>query len=115
MPPQSINDDQVSGRKRKHEPSQRLKDYLVFNLEDVNQLSDDPRNYSEAMKQIDSKKWEIAMKQELESIEKKKVWKWVDLLDKRKSIGCKWVLKKKLKTDGSLDRYKARLVVKGYT
>ena len=29
-------------------------------------------------------------------------------------IGCKWVLKPKLKPDGSLDRLKARLVAKGY-
>ena len=55
------------------------------------------------------------MKEELESIEKNKVWKLVDLPNRRKSIECKWVLKKKLKTDGSLDTYKARLVAKGYT
>ena len=29
-------------------------------------------------------------------------------------IGCKWVLKPKLKPDGSLDRLKARLIAKGY-
>ena len=31
-----------------------------------------------------------------------------------KSIGCKWVLKKKLKPDGIIDKYKARLVAKGF-
>ena len=31
-----------------------------------------------------------------------------------KSIGCKWVLKKKLKPDGTIDKYKARLVAKGF-
>ncbi|KAA0067819.1 gag/pol protein [Cucumis melo var. makuwa] len=30
-----------------------------------------------------------------------------------KAIGCKWVLRKKLKPDGSKDEYKARLVAKG--
>ena len=28
---------------------------------------------------------------------------------------CKWVFKKKLKPDGIIDKYKARLMAKGYT
>ena len=31
-----------------------------------------------------------------------------------KTIGCKWILKKKLKPDGTVDKYKARLVAKGF-
>lgn len=31
-----------------------------------------------------------------------------------KVIGCKWVFKVKLKPDGSLERYKAQLVAKGF-
>ena len=31
-----------------------------------------------------------------------------------KSIGCKWIYKTNFKADGLLDKYKARLVVKGY-
>jgi hypothetical protein len=30
-------------------------------------------------------------------------------------VGCKWVFKKKLRPDGTIDKYKARLVDKGYT
>jgi hypothetical protein len=30
-------------------------------------------------------------------------------------VGCKWVLKKKLRPNGTIDKYKARLVAKGYT
>ena len=33
----------------------------------------------------------------------------------RKPVGCKWVLRKKYKTDGFLDKYKAGLVAKGFT
>lgn len=34
---------------------------------------------------------------------------------KAKTIGTKWVLKKKRKPDGTIERYKARLVAQGYT
>jgi hypothetical protein len=30
-------------------------------------------------------------------------------------VGCKWVFKKKLKPDGTTEKYKARLVAKGYS
>ncbi|KAL0367478.1 UNVERIFIED_CONTAM: Retrovirus-related Pol polyprotein from transposon RE1 [Sesamum radiatum] len=58
--------------------------------------------------------WEHAMKDELNALEKDKTWKIVDLSKGRKAIGCKWVYKVKLKPDGSIDRYKARLVANGY-
>jgi hypothetical protein len=37
------------------------------------------------------------------------------LPDGRKAIRCKWVLRKKYKVDGSLAKYKARLVAKRFT
>uniref|UniRef100_A0A2N9FQW6 CCHC-type domain-containing protein n=1 Tax=Fagus sylvatica TaxID=28930 RepID=A0A2N9FQW6_FAGSY len=36
-------------------------------------------------------------------------------MESRKLVGCKWLLRKKYKTNGSLDKYKARLVAKGFT
>lgn len=30
------------------------------------------------------------------------------------TVGCKWVLRKKLKLDGNVDTYKPRLIAKGY-
>ena len=31
-----------------------------------------------------------------------------------KPISCKWIFKRKLRTDGTIDKYKACLVAKGY-
>lgn len=39
----------------------------------------------------------------------------VDLLDHIKPIGCRWIYKIKHHVDGSVERYKDRLVAKGYT
>ena len=39
----------------------------------------------------------------------------VDLPKGKKPVGCKWVYTLKCKSDRSLDRYKARLVARGYT
>jgi hypothetical protein len=30
-------------------------------------------------------------------------------------VGCKWVFKKKLRSDGIIDKYKTMLMAKGYT
>lgn len=41
-------------------------------------------------------------------------WDVVHLPEGKKPIGCKWVFKTKLKVDGSIERFKTRLVVKGF-
>ena len=54
------------------------------------------------------------MYDEMDSPISNKTWKLVDLPLGCKTIGCKWVLRKKLKLDGIIDKFKARLVAKGY-
>ena len=41
-------------------------------------------------------------------------WELVDLPPGSKPLGYKWIFKKKMKANGSIDKYKARLVIKGY-
>ena len=55
------------------------------------------------------------MKEEMNSMESNRVWDFVDLPPSRKTIGNKWVLNINHKADGTIDRYKAQLVAKGYT
>uniref|UniRef100_A0A2N9HJS7 Reverse transcriptase Ty1/copia-type domain-containing protein n=1 Tax=Fagus sylvatica TaxID=28930 RepID=A0A2N9HJS7_FAGSY len=55
------------------------------------------------------------MHEELDSISKNEVWDLTELFAGRKPVGCKWVLRKMYKAYGSLDKYKVRLVAKGFT
>ena len=55
------------------------------------------------------------MKDELRSMDKNSMWELVDLSPGRKAIRNKWVFKVKRKADGSIDKYKARLMAKGFT
>lgn len=55
------------------------------------------------------------MNEELIALEKSTTWEICTLLDDKHVIGCRWVCKTKLNVDGSLERYKTRLVAKWYT
>lgn len=48
-------------------------------------------------------------------LEKHKIWELVKLPAGEKPVGCKWVYIVKYKANGSVERYEARLVAKGYT
>ncbi|XP_019258791.1 PREDICTED: uncharacterized protein LOC109237004 [Nicotiana attenuata] len=55
------------------------------------------------------------MTQEFEALHVNITWELVPLPVEKQVIGCKWVYKVKHKADGSIVRFKAKLVVKGYT
>jgi hypothetical protein len=54
------------------------------------------------------------MDEEMAALDANATWELVALPKDKKAIGCKWVYKVKLNADGSVSRYKAKLVAKGY-
>ncbi|CAL8993145.1 unnamed protein product [Prunus brigantina] len=54
------------------------------------------------------------MEVEMEMIDKNETWELVNRPMEKLVIGVKWVYKTKLNLDGSIQKHKARLVVKGY-
>ncbi|KAA0026213.1 putative Polyprotein [Cucumis melo var. makuwa] len=75
---------------------------------------EDPKDLTEELSSIDANLWQEAINDEMDSLESNRTWHLLDLPLGCKAIGCKWVLRKKLKPDGSVDKYKARLVAKGF-
>jgi len=55
------------------------------------------------------------MDAKMEALEKNSTWDLVTLPIGKKLVGCKWVYTIKYKVDGSIERYKTRLVAKGFT
>uniref|UniRef100_A0A2N9FMK4 Reverse transcriptase Ty1/copia-type domain-containing protein n=1 Tax=Fagus sylvatica TaxID=28930 RepID=A0A2N9FMK4_FAGSY len=59
--------------------------------------------------------WQQAMANELNALHKTHTWDMTTLPPSKSAIGCKWVYKIKTWVDGSVERYKACLVAKGFT
>jgi histone deacetylase 1/2 len=63
---------------------------------------------------LDDPQWVAAMDYEHEALLRNRTWKLVPRPKGINMIGCKWVYKVKRKADGSVERYKAWLVAKGF-
>ena len=71
----------------------------------------EPDSFKSAAK---SQVWLDAMKEELKMIEKNQTWELTERPKNKHVIGVRWVYRTKLNSDGSVNKHKARLVVKGY-
>ena len=56
------------------------------------------------MSTLEAQMWKEAINSEIESILSNHTWKLANFPPDSKSIGCKWIFKRKLKPDGSMDK-----------
>ncbi|GJX37979.1 retrotransposon protein, putative, ty1-copia subclass [Tanacetum coccineum] len=79
---------------------------------DINPILGDlgePANYKSALLDPKSDKWLNAMNVEMQSMRDNEVWELVDLPFSGKTIGHKWLFKKKTDMDGAIHTYKAHI------
>jgi len=59
--------------------------------------------------------WKQAMDEEIDALISRETWQLVSAPKDIIVVGCRWVYTLKYRPDGSVDRYKVRLVAKRYT
>ncbi|XP_016185136.1 uncharacterized protein LOC107626746 [Arachis ipaensis] len=71
-----------------------------------------PSNYEEA---VAHPCWREVIQSELEALKKNQTWQITIFSHGKRAIGCKWVFRIKFLPDGTIKKYKARLVDKDFT
>ena len=75
-------------------------------------VSLDPNSYYHSWK---DPRWQVAMDEEMNSLQKNTTWELVSLPSGRKLVQCKWVFQKKVSADGRTYKYKEILVAKYFS
>nr|GEV29279.1 hypothetical protein [Tanacetum cinerariifolium] len=99
---------------RTRRPTEQLCLYIDAEEHELGDLNE-PANYKAALLDPESKKWLDAMNVEMQSMKDNDVWVLVELPPNARTIGSKWLFKKKTDTDGAIYVFKARMVAKGFT
>ena len=92
-----------------------------WNYQDLDHASiavtdaEEPKCIGDAFSGKNARQWKQATDSEYESLLKNNTWDLVELPEGKNVVGCKWVFKVKRNADGSVSRYKARLVAQGYS
>ena len=71
-------------------------------------------NNNEALEDANAQEWQKAMNLETESMYSNSVWSLTEAPKGIKTIGCKWIYKRKRGLYGKVKTFKTRLVAKGF-
>jgi transposase InsO family protein len=100
----------VSERQTKGQPPDRFKPQATIVRD-----HEEPKNRTEALSGVDKHDWIRAMNEEMKALTENSTWVLTTLPEGRKTIGCKWVFKRKKNANTGLIKYKARLVAQGFS
>jgi hypothetical protein len=98
-----------SGTLRKSKKPKRFSSYATCMTK---LLDEEPTTFEEV---VQKKQWKEAMTEEHQPIMKNDVWEIVPRPKEKSVVTSKWVYKIKHAADGSVDKYKARFVARGFS
>ncbi len=96
---------------RERRAPDRFGEWVTVASEDVVE----PTTVREALSGPNAEQCREAMQHEINSLQEHDVLEFTELLKGRKAVGCNWVFKIKRNADGSVERFKARLVAQGFS
>lgn len=110
--------ERIANRKAKSDAEVVLHKTLIMKERrdtiDNNNLEKDPVTVKQAMNRSDANLWKEAMTEEMNNLKENQTWELVPRPPNRRIISSKWVFRRKLTKSRELERYKARLVARGY-
>ncbi|GKC74134.1 retrovirus-related pol polyprotein from transposon TNT 1-94 [Tanacetum coccineum] len=109
---EQIQEENLGRGHRKKETSVCLPDYVTNTVKKTSPSLSPPPAQSR-FSAIKDKCWRSAMDSELKVLERNQTWTIEELPSNKKALGCKWVYKIKYKSDGTIERFKARIVILG--
>ncbi|GMF16671.1 unnamed protein product [Phytophthora fragariaefolia] len=113
--------DRESMPRREIKKPKRYSDYQCFQAKLDKSIAKDilenrvprPRSLEEALRDPHREQWKQALELEYDSLIENGTWRLVPLPPSRKALPCHWVLVVKYNAEGSVERFKARLVAQG--
>ena len=111
---QEVSEPRHSNRENRGVPPLRfIEAYLATAADEEAKQS--PQSVQEALQGPHKEKWQQAMSSEMESLRENGVYELVDRPVGKKVVKSKWVLRVKTNERGEIEKYKARVVAKGYS
>ena len=99
----------IKGSTRRSKISNPFSNHVSLMCDIVNQ---EPNSYEE---DVQKKEWVDLMTEEYQSIMKNDVWDIVPKLEIKSVVSSKWIYKIKNAADGSIEKYKARFMARGFS
>ena len=110
-----IRETQNLDAKRQRRPPTRFDEETYVAADNLTADIDEPVNIQEAWTGEHSIDWKRATNSEYESLINNQTWELVPPPDGKNIVGSRWVFKVKHTADGTVERFKARLVAQGYS